>query len=352
MKLITNKYDALKALKKSKTGQVFKTFAPELKNEVDIVLEAVNIHGYALKYASTRLKNNEEIVKKAVSKHQLAFKHAGIQIMKNEKFIIDNLQSDITSGEVFKFCSPELQKNRRFAIRFVEKNAFGLKYFPAEFKADKEIAQLALEKNEYSFRYINKELRDTLEFTHQALKNSDNFKIIAKKYKNDEAIALLAIDNLTDNEEFSNFQYIGENLKNNKEFFKKVILKRAVLFQYAGNELKKDSNFIKYFFDQMHIKVDYPYNDYKELIQPQILKNFYYFRFASEEILNDRHILLKALKKDTSAIRYASSEIKNMLGTNKNLYISTLEKIINIEALSEKLNKDLENKPVTTKIKI
>ena len=354
MEIITDKYTAFNLLKRSTTGQVVKNFAPELRDEFDIMMEAVTIHGYALQYASERLSNNKDIVEQAVSKHQLAFKHAGAKIMNNSTFVLDNLEPNITSGEIYKYCSAELQKDRDFAISFIQKNAFGLKYFPAEFKADKEIAILALNQNEYAFQYIKKELRDTPELTKRALVDPQNFRFIAKRYKNDENIALLAIEHLDNSLDFSEFANIGPSLKNNKDFFRKVISKRAILFQHASDDLKKDCAFMKEFFDYMQIKIDYPYSDHKELLTPHLLKNSYYFRFASEDMLNDRHIILKALQKTPGNIRYASDEIKNMLGTNKAQYVSTLEKIISIEALAEKLNTNLDkdDKTSTAKIKI
>ena len=104
----------------------------------------------------------------------------------------------------------------------------------------------------------------------------------------------------------------------------------------------------------MHVKVDYPYTNHKELLSPLIKKNSYYLKFASQDILNDRHIILDALKKDPTNIFYASDEIKNMLGKNKDQYVTTLEKIISIEGLAEKLdkNQDKDNKASKTKVKI
>lgn len=354
MKIITNKEIALKLLKRSVSGQVLKVFSPELQNNFDIVMQAVTIHGYALKYASENLSNNKDIVEKASEKHQRAFKYAGSELKNDNKFIIDILKPDYFSGKIFTYCSTELQNDIMFVKEFIKYNAFGLKYFPEKFKYDEEIALLALNKNEYAFQYIKKKVRDKPEITKRALVNPQNIGFIAKKFKNNEDMLLIAVENLQNNEDFEQFSTISDNLKRSKEFFIKVINKKPLLFQHTSNELKKDIDLIKVFLKNMELSFDSKCDNYKELLSPHFKENSYYLKFVPQEVLNDKKVILGALEKNLRNISYANEDLKLMLGNNKSEYISKLRNIISIEDLSEKLNLALKENNISkvSKIKI
>ena len=344
MKIITDKDKAISLLKRSVTGQMLKNFSPELQDDEDIVKEAVNIHGNAIQYASERLRDNIDVATIAVKKNQLSFKFLGPNLKNKKKFILDNLESNISSGEIFKYCDESLKKDRSFVIDFIKKNAFGLKYCASEFKLDREIAFLALESNSYSFRYIKKSLRDDVEITQKALEDGYNFDIISNNFKNNEEVVFFALEHLDDISDFSSFKNIGPDLKNNKDFFIKVIQTKPGVFQHASNELKQDMQLVKSVLQGFGCKIDYPYSNIKELLEPQIKYFPHYLKFAPEEVINDRNIILKVIQKSLSNISYASEEIRNMLGTNKNEFIPKLKKIISIESLAEKLEKDLDSK--------
>lgn len=251
---------------------MIKNFSTELRDDNDIVKEAVSINGNAIQHASERLRDDIDIATIAVKKNQLSFKYLSSKLRNNKKFILDDV-----------------------------------------------------------------------EVTKKALEAPYNFDYISNDFKNDEEIASLVINNLSDEINFPPFKNIGLNLKNNKKFFIKIISKTPYLFQYASNELKEDLDLLEHLLKKLRCKVDYSYSNSKELLEPQIKDFPYFLNFATEEILNDRKIILKAIQKSSSNIQYASEEIKNMLGTNKNQFITRLKKIISIEDLAEKLAEKLDS---------
>lgn len=352
MEIITDKDKALSILKGSRTGQQLGKFSDKLRDDSYVVMKAVSIHGNALKFASKHLSNNLEIVRCAVDKNPLSFQYAGDEVKKNRAFILEILDGTITMGQIFKFCDSALQADRSFAIEFVKKNAFGLLYFPSALKADREVALLALDTNEFSFQYIKKQLRNEKEITKKALGNPYNFGIIAPKYRNDEEMSLIAVKNLVDEDMFSVFKNLGPSLKNNRDFFLKVIAINKKLFRYASDELKSDCDLLKIVLEKSDCKIDYPYANVKELLAPQIKRHLFYLNFASQEMLNDRGIILEVLKKNVNYINYASVEIQNMLGSKKQDYVEKLEKIISIEALANKLDNSLDKDEKSKSLKM
>lgn len=199
-----------------------------------------------------------------------------------------------------------------------------------------------MESNAYSYRYIKKSLRDDIEITKKALEYPYNFDIISNAFKNDEEMVFLVIKKLENGVDFHPIKDIGTDLKNNKDFFIKIISKNPNLFQYASDKLKEDLELLESLLKNLGCKIDYAYTNNKDLIKPQLEIFPSFLKFATKEVLNDRHVILKAIQYKPGYIKYASEEIKNMLGQDKNEFIPKLKKIISIESFAEKLEKDLD----------
>jgi len=84
---------------------------PELRNNKEVVLEAVKQYGWALKYASDELRANKEVVIEAVKQ----------------------------DGYALRFASDELKANKEVVLGAVKQNRYALKYASDELQADKEV---------------------------------------------------------------------------------------------------------------------------------------------------------------------------------------------------------------------
>ena len=81
MKIITNKKEALKAVKQN--GWALEFASDELKNDREVVLEAVKEKGsagFALEYASEELKNDRKVVLEAIKEYGGALKYASDEL--------------------------------------------------------------------------------------------------------------------------------------------------------------------------------------------------------------------------------------------------------------------------------
>lgn len=114
------------ALKVVKNAGYFLSKMPEYQDYVEIVSQAVQNSGDALRYASKRLKNDYSIVFNAVSQNGLALQYAS-----------DNFKND-----------------KQLAIWAINKNADAIKYVSDTLKKDKEVVLASYCKNNGDF-FIN-----------------------------------------------------------------------------------------------------------------------------------------------------------------------------------------------------
>ena len=96
---------ALALIKESKNVSVQKIsmlalLSPELRNDKEVVLEAVKRYGSDLENASDTLKNDKEVVLEAVKQNGFAFKYATAELRSDDEFITELLKDypDIISS--------------------------------------------------------------------------------------------------------------------------------------------------------------------------------------------------------------------------------------------------------------
>jgi len=168
-----------------------KNASDTLKNDKDIVLEAIKNNGYSLEYASDRLKNDREIVLEAIK----------------------------TDFWALKYASDTLKNDKEIVLEAI-KNGNSLQYASNTLKNDKEIVLEAIKNNGYFLEYAS----DTL--------------------KNDREIVLKSIRKRKGYKTYSSFIYAGDILKHDKAFLKEEKKKDPDVFNFIDEEYKKDKAFI------------------------------------------------------------------------------------------------------------
>jgi hypothetical protein len=98
------------------------TFASdELKNDKDIVMEAVKSGGNGLKYASEKLKNDINVVFAAIKNHPFSLEHASEEMKSNYEvleYAIENINTEITKiDNIMSYASRELQNNNELILK-------------------------------------------------------------------------------------------------------------------------------------------------------------------------------------------------------------------------------------------
>lgn len=110
-------------------------FAPELNDDFEIVAAAIDADGSSLEFASQRLRNNIELARKAVQQDGVYLKYSG-PIARADLETVMTAVSD--QGIALGLAAPELKDDQTVVAAAVENNAFALYYASERLKNDRE----------------------------------------------------------------------------------------------------------------------------------------------------------------------------------------------------------------------
>ena len=116
----------------------------ELRDNFEIIMEAVKEDGFAIEFASTRLKNNFEIVNCALN----------------------------TSGYIFDLVGEEIRKNRQLILKAYQTNIGCLNNIPTEYKNDIEFFKEIININPRGIEYASYELQDNYDLIMMIVKKN------------------------------------------------------------------------------------------------------------------------------------------------------------------------------------
>ena len=88
-------------------------------------------------------------------------------------------------------------------------------------------------------------------------------------------------------------------------------------------------------------------NGYKEVVLTAVNEDGSTFKYASEQLKNDKEVVLTAVKKDGSALKYASPGIQKLCEGQDS--VEALTRAIQAEKLQARLNKTLAPKHENTR---
>jgi len=286
-----NKNLVLKAIKYSK-GFAVEYISENLKNDPDIALQAANSK-YGFSYLPDEIKKDRSLF-------LIAAKNSDridlIEDFKNDKEII--LQNPILALQ----ASDKIKSDKNFLLQLIEiqketklfRGYIGLLgVFSENLRNDKEIAKIAIEsalpdafddisdklKNDYDILklalskgigidfFSQSSHKDDVDLGILAIKNSiyQNYELFSDSLRGNKEIALLAVETKANNIMFlplnlrndpdifikslktlSEYdvdkvgQFIGEQLRENKEFFINMISAQSNFYKYISENLKKD----------------------------------------------------------------------------------------------------------------
>jgi TPR repeat protein len=197
--LLANRDIFLIAIKQN--GLALKYASDDLKNDKEIVKNALEQNGLALKYVSDDLKNDKEIVKKAVEQNGLALEYATdnlknnldivlIAIKKNSSAInFTKFKNDLSrlswllynyNTEIIKFAEYNIQDNYDVIMHCVKKDGLLLEFASNNLKNNKDIVLAAINQNFLSIKFASFELSNNSKIIFTFLFRQRNFLFLLK----------------------------------------------------------------------------------------------------------------------------------------------------------------------------
>ena len=145
--------------------------SPELADDKETILKAIEYRPSIIRYASKRLQNDREVALEAIKSNE----------KKRELFLYD-------------YISEELKSDRAFAEAAIQINGNSLKFLSDDLRNDRELMLAAVKKGYHFDQFENKQFLDDKEIVLAAINcEGYNFYWISKRLKKDRDVILAAI---------------------------------------------------------------------------------------------------------------------------------------------------------------
>lgn len=144
-------------------GQLIKILefcSVDLKNDNEIVLNALEQHGWNLEYLNEKQKDNKDIVSMATFKNGRPIKFASTRLKADRDFILKIAKK---SGCVLEHVSDKLKDDKELVL--IECQHYGnlISHASYRLKNDKEVALVAVTKTANAINCMSKELRKEID---------------------------------------------------------------------------------------------------------------------------------------------------------------------------------------------
>jgi hypothetical protein len=259
----------------SKGFSIFGFISKEWKNDKEMLIEIVKIHGRNLQYASHRLQNDKDVVLQAIDTHGYSIEYSSEEMKNNKEVVMAAVKKD---GRNLRFASSELRNDKEIVLESVKMDGYNLQYASDELKKDSEVISIAFEHNEY-LKYFPEEWKLEKLKALNSMKNNTTHRQVSQEISNqkEEMMKLVSMDGY-------NLRFASKSLRNDKELVSEALKTCFYSFEYASDELKNN----------------------KELVLEAVLKDGDNLQFASENMKQDKEIVMAAVKKDGYTLRFAT----------------------------------------------
>lgn len=363
--LCDNKEIVKKAIKEKVDD--FQYVSPRLKNDIFFIEELMLINPKIIMYVDSQLYN-EEFILKNINNYPLLYNILSEELRSNRniceicfdknpmllEFATEIIKEDeeivkkcfIKKIESIQFASKKLLSNKQFILSLLSDKYYDCDYLfnfiDSDLKRDLNFLNSAMSKNGNVFKYIDSSLQNSLSFI---LRNFNNIKMSKHIYYQkslnfydflsndfinnaDNMLALLAIDS-------SSIEYIGEELKQNKIFAKKAIIKSSSFFKHFSDDIQNDKTIALLaisqtpsIFEQLPIQL----REDKDFATMAIMSNYKNYKSLPQSLKSDKNLLILALiqdgyKETAELLTYANDSLsKNkinileLIGINPHIY--------------------------------
>ncbi|EFC49304.1 predicted protein [Naegleria gruberi] len=326
-----DKETALAAIQKSNYA-VFSNISDELKEDADIVRMALNVMGSYIfnKIPSVVFERDRDLALLALSKHCPEEKL--ITLRKNDKeFVLAVCKKRIS---MLRLVAKELWEDKEFIEGIIPLRP-SLEHFPLELRDDKEIVKRILSSDGSQFQFISERLKmddellmlaaasDIYLFAHTApriLSKELCLEIIhtqkSSGYSFPEYLKMdrdIVKAHLTYYSGYNVFNLVDKSFTADEEIVTQVLCRDCEKYQFIDDSLKNNVDFIGKMLELVPSLFRLlPVEQRKEKeIALAAMKDGNNLSLLSEELRDDKQVVMKAVSHTGKSIRYASKLLRH-----------------------------------------
>ncbi|WP_302162507.1 DUF4116 domain-containing protein [uncultured Fusobacterium sp.] len=232
-------------------------YAPQFVSDREVVLSAVKSDGLAIEFSSKRFTDDKEIMLEAVKENGKSLNFASERLREDPEVVLAAVKQN---GRSLEFSSEALKNNKEIVIEAVKNSSWAIEYASPVLQNDPEIVMEAVKKNGLVLNLISDEMKSNPEIVLEAIKNNGE-----------------------------NIKYASETVKNNKEIMLAAVKTYGLAIAYAPEQLRLD----------------------KEIALEAVKENGTAIVYLPDTLRDDKDIARTAIKTNVVALEYISDRLKN-----------------------------------------
>ena len=228
---------------------VLEQASAELKNDRELVLAAVKTYAHSLKFASEELRNDKVVVLTAMAAFQRygdvvggsIFQYASKGLKNNKDVVLEAVQ--ISSGAL-EYASDDLRNDKEIVLAAMKRNGYALQYASEDFRNDPEVVLAAVKTNGYwsALRYASEDLRNDKEIVLAAVKGTwEGLRYASEDLRNDPEVVAAALTSVLSDDTFETTQNEWPRSLRCGEKLQSLIMDTVVGLKAYGLKLSSDS---------------------------------------------------------------------------------------------------------------
>lgn len=166
-----------------------------------------------LRYASEDLRDDKELVKEAVGFMPYALEYASPRLRDDKEVVIEAAKNPAGAFAVLEYASARLTDDKDVVLAIVSGYGRALDEVPESFKRDKDVAMAAVQNDGWALAFVSKELADDRDVVFAAVRSYPG-----------------------------SLQFASSKLRGDKELVLEAVKRTADPIKYASKELQQDSD--------------------------------------------------------------------------------------------------------------
>ena len=203
----------------------------ELRSDYDFFINAVQLHGGSLQYASEKIKSDKRVVLESIKSNDVKsglanesfIQYASESLLNDRSFILEAIA---INGKIYKYLKNEFKNDFEIINNSIENNPTVYEYLDDIYKSNFDIAKKAISLNPYKLSYAPDEIKNNIEIIICAIeKYPDSIKYASESLKSDFEIAKILVMPNT-NHPYGKpraIQYISPNILLDDLYFSQLI---------------------------------------------------------------------------------------------------------------------------------
>jgi len=247
-----------------------------------IVLEAVRTNGFALQHAMHALQSDKDVVRVAVKQKGRALLYAS-DVLRADKEIVLEAVGEL--GWALQFASDELRSDEEVVLKAIQTSGLALQYASEALRADRNIVLQVVKTCGLSLEFANAFLQADRSVVLEAVKrHGEALQHAHASFQGDKEVVLEAVCNDT-----SAAVFARQDIFSDEDFVLALVERRCWLaWNFLSESLKKD----------------------KDFMLEATKRDGFALQYASDKLRADREVVIQAVRERGGSLRHASDELR------------------------------------------